>query len=105
MISGNCDDEGTLFSISTMNISTTADLKDYLKLYIMPKATDSQVDLFLEYYPDDQRAGSPFDTGIKNALSAVQAYGRYSGRFRLPRPASVLLEKQGRQAEVVGIHF
>jgi acetylcholinesterase len=49
--------------------STTAELKDYLKLYMMPKATDSQVDLLLKYYPDDQRAGSPFNTGIKNALS------------------------------------
>ena len=37
----------------------------------MPKATDSQVDLILKYYPDDQRAGSPFDTGIKNALSKM----------------------------------
>ncbi|KAN0139659.1 Alpha/Beta hydrolase fold [Lactarius tabidus] len=69
LITGNCDDEGTLFSISTMNISTTAELKVYLKQYMMPKAKDSEVDLLLQYYPDDQRAGSPFDTGIKNALS------------------------------------
>ena len=48
---------------------TTADLKNYLKTYMMSKATDSQVDLFLKYYPDDQRAGSPFNTGLKNALS------------------------------------
>ncbi|KAH8982264.1 carotenoid ester lipase precursor [Lactarius akahatsu] len=69
MIAGNCDDEGSLFSISTMNITTTAELKDYMKLYMMPKAKDSQVDLLLKYYPDDQRAGCPFDTGLKNALS------------------------------------
>jgi acetylcholinesterase len=69
LITGNCDDEGTLFSISTINITTTAELKEYLKLYMMPKAKDSEIDLLLKYYPDDQRAGSPFDTGIKNALS------------------------------------
>ncbi|KAH9066827.1 carotenoid ester lipase precursor [Lactarius vividus] len=69
MIAGNCDDEGSLFSISTTNITTTAELKDYMKLYMMPKAEDSLVDLLLKYYPNDQRAGSPFDTGIKNALS------------------------------------
>ncbi|KAH9073429.1 carotenoid ester lipase precursor [Lactarius deliciosus] len=69
MIAGNCDDEGSLFSISTINITTTAELKDYMKLYMMPKAKDSQIDLLLKYYPDDQRAGCPFDTGIKNALS------------------------------------
>ncbi|KAI0306653.1 Alpha/Beta hydrolase protein [Multifurca ochricompacta] len=70
LITGNCDDEGSLFSISTMNVSTTADLKDYLKLYMMPTAKDEEIDLLLKYYPDDQRAGCPFDTGLKNALSA-----------------------------------
>ncbi|KAG6818434.1 hypothetical protein H0H93_005032 [Arthromyces matolae] len=30
---------------------------------------DDQADLLLKYYPDDQRAGSPFDTGLKNVLS------------------------------------
>ncbi|KAI0298094.1 carotenoid ester lipase precursor [Multifurca ochricompacta] len=69
MITGNCDDEGSLFSISTKNISTSADMKDYLKLYMMPKAKDAEIDLLMKYYPDDQRAGSPFDTGLKNALS------------------------------------
>ncbi|KAI0248236.1 carotenoid ester lipase precursor [Lactifluus subvellereus] len=68
MISGNCDDEGSLFSISTINITTSADMKDYLKLYMMPGAKDSEIDLLLQYYPDDQRAGCPFDTGLKNAL-------------------------------------
>ncbi|KAI0265669.1 carotenoid ester lipase precursor [Gloeopeniophorella convolvens] len=70
MITGNCDDEGSLFSLATLNISTSADLKEYVKLYMMPSATDEEVDLLLKYYPDDQRAGCPFDTGLKNALSA-----------------------------------
>ncbi|KAH9008696.1 carotenoid ester lipase precursor [Lactarius deliciosus] len=69
MITGNCDDEGSLFSISTTNISTTAELKDYVKQYMVPGARDSLVDILLNYYPDDQRAGCPFDTGLKNALS------------------------------------
>jgi hypothetical protein len=51
--------------------STTAHVKEYLKSYMMPRAKDSEVDLLLNYYPNDQRAGSPFDTGIKNALSTV----------------------------------
>jgi len=69
MITGNCDDEGTLFSISTINITTNADMKAYLKLFMMPRAKDSEIDGLLVHYPDDQRAGSPFDTGIRNALS------------------------------------
>jgi len=69
LITGNCDDEGTLFSVSTTNISTTAQLKQYLKLFMMPRATDKEIDTLLVYYPDDQRAGSPFDTGFLNVLS------------------------------------
>ena len=90
---GNCDDEGSLFSISTTNISyvgnpifadlrslhtshsTTAELKDYLKLYMMPNATDIEIDDLLVYYPDDQSAGSPFDTGLKNVLSMASNGG------------------------------
>ncbi len=53
---------------------TTADVKDYLKLYMMPKATDAQIDLLLKYYPEDQRAGSPFDTGMKNVFSRCRLY-------------------------------
>ena len=83
---GNCDDEGSLFSISTINISyvdkcaffdlrsaswfysTTAQVKEYLGLFMMPKATDEEINGLLVHYPDDLRAGCPFDTGIKNAL-------------------------------------
>jgi acetylcholinesterase len=48
--------------------STTAQLKDYTKLFMMPDAKDSEVDGLLVHYPDDLRAGCPFDTGLKNAL-------------------------------------
>jgi hypothetical protein len=30
-------------------------------------------DLLRVYYPDDQRAGSPFDTGFLNVLSTVSS--------------------------------
>ena len=50
---------------------TTAELKESLKLYMISRAKDSEVDLLLKYYPDDQRAECPFDTGLKNALSTV----------------------------------
>jgi hypothetical protein len=35
---------------------------------MMPHATDKEIDGLLVHYPDDLRAGCPFDTGIKNAL-------------------------------------
>ncbi|KAH9026413.1 carotenoid ester lipase precursor [Lactarius hengduanensis] len=93
MIAGNCDDEGSLFSLSTLNITTTAELKDYIKLYMMPKAKDSQVDLLLKYYPDDQRAGCPFDTGLKNALSPqFKRTAALQGDFMFHGPRRYLLQ-------------
>ena len=102
-------------------------MKDYLKTYLMSNCKDSEIDLLLKYYPNDQRAGCPFNTGIKNGLGkvfvcptesahclcsrhertrpAIQAHGRHSGRFRIPRPASILLEEQSRQAKVVGVQY
>ena len=42
---------------------------------MMPNATDSEIDDLLVYYPDDQSAGSPFDTGLKNVLSMASNKG------------------------------
>ena len=47
---------------------TTAQLKDYLHLFMMPLATDKDIDDLLVYYPDDVKAGSPFNTGTENVL-------------------------------------
>lgn len=39
--------------------STNADMKAYLKLFMMPRAKDKEIDGLLVHHPDDQRAGSP----------------------------------------------
>ncbi|KAA1472211.1 carotenoid ester lipase precursor [Dentipellis sp. KUC8613] len=69
MITGNCDDEGSLFSIASINLSTTADTKQFLKSYMLPNASDYEIDLMLKYYPDDPVLGCPFDTDVRNMLS------------------------------------
>ena len=48
--------------------STAADVKDFVKHIMMPRANDKEIDGLLVHYPDDLAAGSPFDTGTKNAL-------------------------------------
>lgn len=35
---------------------------------MIPHASEKEIDGLLVHYPDDLRAGCPFDTGIKNAL-------------------------------------
>jgi len=69
IITGNCDDEGSLFSIASLNVTDTKGVATYMKSFMMPTATDAELDLLLKYYPDDPKAGCPFDTGNRNVLS------------------------------------
>ncbi|KAH9057403.1 carotenoid ester lipase precursor [Lactarius vividus] len=90
MITGNCDDEGSLFSFSSRNITQ---LKDYMKQYMMWNATDSEIDLLLKHYPDDQRAGSPFETGYKNIFSPqFKRIAALQGDFVFHGPRRLLLQ-------------
>ncbi|KZV74625.1 carotenoid ester lipase precursor [Peniophora sp. CONT] len=68
-VTGDCDDEGTLFSLSNTNITTEADLRQYLQELYFPKANDSIIDDILSAYPDDPTLGSPFDTGLNNSFT------------------------------------
>ncbi|KAL0960576.1 hypothetical protein HGRIS_005610 [Hohenbuehelia grisea] len=68
-ITGDCDDEGTLFSLSTLNITTSGQLRTYLKTIWLPSGSDSDLDKLLDLYPQDITQGAPYNTGILNALS------------------------------------
>lgn len=66
---GNCDDEGTLFSLSTLNVTSEDQVKTYLKDIFFVGTPDEQLDQLLNAYPRDITQGSPFDSGILNAIS------------------------------------
>ncbi|KAJ7844177.1 Alpha/Beta hydrolase protein [Mycena leptocephala] len=68
-ITGDCDDEGTIFSLSTLNITTDAEFKDYIAGVWAPTAGADTVDALTSAYPDDITQGSPFGTGILQALT------------------------------------
>lgn len=65
-IVGDQEDEGTLFSLFQFNISTTADLENYLSTIFFPFAKKSTVQGLVATYPDNPSAGSPFNTGVLN---------------------------------------
>lgn len=67
LIIGDQEDEGTLFSLSQTNISTTDDLVSYLSTYF-PHAKSGEVAQLVSLYPDDPAAGSPFRTGLLNNI-------------------------------------
>lgn len=67
-IIGDQEDEGTVFSLVQSNLTTAADLENYLETVIYLDATKSQVQQLLATYPDDPAAGSPFRTGTDNVI-------------------------------------
>ncbi|KAJ7167890.1 sterol esterase [Mycena filopes] len=69
IVSGNTDDEGTLFSLSTLNITTDAEFLGYIRSITLPKVTEEQVAEIGRLYPSDPALGAPFNTGSANQLS------------------------------------
>ncbi|EFX06469.1 carboxylesterase, type b [Grosmannia clavigera kw1407] len=68
MIIGDQEDEGTLFAILPINVTDTASTVEYLSSLYFHDATKEKLTEFVETYPDDPSAGSPFRTGVFNEL-------------------------------------
>ena len=67
-IIGDQEDEGTLFSLVQSNISTTADLVNYLKTFYFYDATVEQVQGLVDTYSTNPADGSPYNTGVLNEI-------------------------------------
>jgi carboxylesterase type B len=67
-IIGDQEDEGTLFSLVQYNISTTADLVNYLKTIFFYDATVQQVQGLVDTYSTKPADGSPYNTGLLNEI-------------------------------------
>jgi carboxylesterase type B len=67
MITGDQEDEGTLFALFTPNITTTADLVQYLDQLYFWNASDEELKSLVNTV-EGWTEGSPFRTGIFNEL-------------------------------------
>ena len=71
MISGNAEDEGTLFALFQPNLTTTDKFANYLKDYYFDDASVDQLKDFIGTYGNGIRAvidGSPYRTGLLNEI-------------------------------------
>ncbi|KAL0062982.1 hypothetical protein AAF712_010113 [Marasmius tenuissimus] len=99
-VSGNCDDEGTVFSLFSLNVTTDPDARGYLKNVLLPPGVpETDLDDIMRVYPQDITQGSPYDTSILNAptpqfkrLSSIQG----DAVFQMPRRL-LLQSLSGRQ--------
>lgn len=62
-IIGDQEDEGTIFSLAQVNITTTEEVVDYLQNIFFFDATRAQLEELVSKYPDTSVYGSPFRTG------------------------------------------
>ncbi|RDX42812.1 carotenoid ester lipase precursor [Lentinus brumalis] len=68
-IIGDTQDEGTLFSLGNLNITTEQELVSYLKTFWFPGASSNDIQSILTLYPADPAEGSPFGTGSADAFT------------------------------------
>lgn len=69
IVSGNTDDEGTIFAGSTLNITTDPQFENYVKTIFIPGATDEDLEPLWDAYTSDPAGGSPFNTSFAGALT------------------------------------
>ncbi|KAI0030215.1 carotenoid ester lipase precursor [Vararia minispora EC-137] len=69
LISGDCDDEGTMFTLANTNITTSAEFEDYITKF-WAAGNRAIVEPLFAAYPDDPALGSPFDTGTTNNITS-----------------------------------
>ena len=118
-LTGNCDDEGSLFSFASLNVSyvpidallelitalltkvtdrsDTKGLETYLKSFMLPTATDAEIDLLLQYYPGDPQSGCPFDTGIRNILGTLYFFAPSPSSFEVSQARSLSESRPSRE--------
>ncbi|KAF8971835.1 carotenoid ester lipase [Flammula alnicola] len=69
IVSGNVDDEGTLFSLSSLNVTTDEQFREYISTVFVPGANSTELDPLWSYYPSDPSIGSPFNTSGFNEIT------------------------------------
>ncbi|KAF9234829.1 Alpha/Beta hydrolase protein [Melanogaster broomeanus] len=92
IIAGNVDDEGTLFSLLNVNVTTDQQFTDYVHSNYIPHASETQMQGIAELYPSEAPQGSPFRTG--DNYTVTPQYKRISAfqgdyYFQAPRRFSL----------------
>ncbi|KIJ19261.1 hypothetical protein PAXINDRAFT_167028 [Paxillus involutus ATCC 200175] len=99
-VTGDCDDEGTLFSFTTLNVTTDTQFEEYFQTYWFPTVPSATIKEIMQYYPANISQGSPFDTGTLNALTPqFKRIAALQGDALFQAPRRLLLQnRSGKQA-------
>ncbi|KAF9810804.1 hypothetical protein IEO21_06784 [Rhodonia placenta] len=101
IISGDCDDEGTLFSLGNLNITTDEEFLQYIGSNYIPGATPAEIAAVGAAYPDNPSLGSPFGTGDADVLTPqFKRIAAFTGdwQFQAPRRLTLSVVSQTQDA-------
>ncbi|KAJ7666219.1 sterol esterase [Mycena polygramma] len=103
IIAGDCDDEGTLFSLANMNITTDQQFLEYMHHNYLPAASQDEISNLGVMYPSDPASGSPFGTGQLNAVTPqFKRLAAVQGDLIFQGPRRNLLSKVSRTQDAWG---
>ncbi|KAF8987707.1 carotenoid ester lipase precursor [Cyathus striatus] len=106
IISGDVDDEGTLFALSSLNITTETDFREYVSTTFFPGITDDQLDAISNAYPSDVTEGSPFNTGTANAITPqYKRIAAFEGDLVFQGPRRFLMEATAKTQPTYGFLY
>ncbi|KAF8962488.1 Alpha/Beta hydrolase protein [Flammula alnicola] len=70
LVTGDCDDEGTVFALSSLNVTTDTEFLSYVQNnFFKGNLPQAELNAIAEAYPSDPTQGSPFGTGTANAVT------------------------------------
>lgn len=86
-ILGDVDDEGTLFSLYSLNVTTNDQFLEYMRTVFLVGLSDTEINLVGELYPDDPTQGSPFGVGTNDTLTPeYKRISAFQGDFYFQAP-------------------
>ncbi|PPQ76538.1 hypothetical protein CVT26_013237 [Gymnopilus dilepis] len=69
-VTGDCDDEGTVFALASTSVTTNAGFLDYVQSnFFKGNLPQAELNALAAAYPSDPTQGSPFNTGTANAIT------------------------------------
>jgi len=100
-VTGNNDDEGTLFTAQLTNLTTDKATLAYIHDVYLPNANQSVMETVAKLYPSDSSAGSPFDTGSANAFTPeFKRLAAFQGDLIFQGPRRLLINERASKQPV-----
>ncbi|KAF9474072.1 carotenoid ester lipase precursor [Pholiota conissans] len=105
-VTGDCEDEGTVFSLTSLNITNNAQFLGYMQSNFFPGISPTDLAALSQAYPDDITQGSPFGTGTANAMTPeFKRLAAIQGDIGFQAPRRFLLQTAAKTQPTFGFLF